>query len=106
VEDIIAREVLINDEVDEYSQSDDQHVKALVEDYMCLEAYMMSAPRQSYITQCSGTVVTPRATLEPLVMAVDTDSSLQLRPQIYYIMYVSVAVEKLKPSRAMYRYSR
>ena len=39
---------------------------------------MMSAPRQSYITRCSGTVVTPRATLEPLVMTVDTDSSLQL----------------------------
>ena len=61
MEDIIANEVLLDDEVDEFSQADDQHVKALVEDYMCHEAYMMSAPRQSYITRCSGTVVTPRA---------------------------------------------
>ena len=45
---------------------------------MCHEAYMMSAPCQSYITRCSGTVVTPRATLDLLEIAVDTDSSLHL----------------------------
>ena len=39
---------------------------------------MMSAPHQSYIAHCLSTVVMPRVTLETLVMAVDTDSSLQL----------------------------
>ena len=78
VEDIIANEALLEDAVDEFHQKDDKHVKALVEDYMCHDAYMMSVPHQLYITCCSGTVVMPRATLEPLVMVVDTDLSLQL----------------------------
>ena len=78
VEDIIAREILINDEVDDFADADSQNIQAMVADYMVHEAFMMSAPRQSYITRCSSMVVTPRAVLEPLVMAVDTDSSLQL----------------------------
>ena len=63
---MIARELLV-----------DTDTKVLVENYMRHEAYMMFASCQSYTTCCSATVVTPRATIETLVMVVDTDLLLQ-----------------------------
>ena len=65
MEGMIAREVLLVDT--------DTNTKMLVEDYMHNEAYMMCSLYQSYITRCLAMVVTPRATLENLVMAVNTN---------------------------------